>query len=100
MPKPRTRRAYTKAGKAELNARAAMFGWFEKCMDGLQATTDPDVILKIATAMSKVTAAQMKVRQVKGRDEEDGDSNEPPVEMGVADLQELILSKPVKGGVA
>lgn len=83
------RRSLRGSSRAEMAARAAVFDWMQKSLDQLEPTGDPNTMLQIATAFSKMSLAQMKVRQVKGKDEEE----EKPVSdvaKGVDDLQGML----------
>jgi len=88
---------HTMAGKAELCARAGVLEWMDRCFKVMEPTGDPDKILQIATAMSKMTNAQMNVRKVKGK-EEDEDSEKKQDDVGdVSKLLDVIKSEVVQG---
>ena len=83
------RRSLRGSSRAEMAARAAVFDWMQKSLDQLAPSGDPEVMLQIATAFSKMSLAQMKVRQVKGKDEED-EKPVADVSKGVGDLQDML----------
>ena len=80
--------------KSEQLARKAVMEWAQGCFEKLEPTGDPDKILKIVEAMSKLTNAQMKVRQVKGREEDDNDDDKKDkTTAGLGDLMKEIGGK-------
>ena len=86
----KNRRSISLAGRSELAARAAAFEWMTKSLDKLEPTGDPSMMLAIATAFSKMTTAQMKVRQVKGKEEDDDDEKTKEDGMNLTDLKSVI----------
>ena len=74
----KNRRSLSIAGRSELQARAAAFDYLTKSLDRLQPTDDPQVMYTIARTFSMMTTAQMKVRQVKGKEEDDEDDDKEP----------------------